>query len=412
MSISIQDLIFDWNRPSAGEEAGRRVELDDETLRDGLQSPSAHHPSLAGKIQLLHLMAELGIGAVDVGLPGAGFRAAADVEALCREIAGARLPIAPNCAARTTLEDIAPALEIMERVGFPVEIMLFLGSSPIRCRVEGWPVEELLRRVELCVTYAVARGAAVTFVTEDTSRSRPGDLRRLFSTAVRAGAGRVCLADTAGHATPAGAARLVEFAREVVVEAGGPEIGIDWHGHNDRGLAVANALAAAAAGASRLHGTLLGVGERVGNPPMEQLLVNLRMLGWGQPRLERLMDYVRLGSELLGIGIPPGAPVVGRDAFRTSTGVHAAALVKAASKGDAELVDLVYSTIPASWMGREQVIDVGPMSGGSNVRHWLLAHGYECETEVVERLFAAAKLADGTLSDEELHALVRSKAAR
>jgi isopropylmalate/homocitrate/citramalate synthase len=411
MTISIRDLIFDWNQGPGGQAPGR-VELDDETLRDGLQSSSAKHPSLAGKIHLLHLMAELGIGAVDVGLPGAGFRAAADVEALCREIAGARLPIAPNCAARTTLEDIAAALEIMERVGLPLEIMLFLGSSPIRCHVEGWPIEDLQRRVELCVTFAVARGAAVTFVTEDTSRSRPADLRRLFSTAVRAGAGRVCLADTAGYATPAGAARLVEFAREVVVEAGGPEIGLDWHDHNDRGLAVANALAAAAAGASRLHATLLGVGERVGNPPMEQLMVNLQLLGWAQPRLDRLMDYVKLGSELLGVAVPPGAPVVGRDAFRTSTGVHAAALVKALSTGDAELVDLVYSAVPARWLGREQVIDVGPMSGGSNVRQWLLAHGYECEPRVIERLFAAAKLADGTLSDDELHALAGSRGAR
>jgi len=293
----------------------------------------------------------------------------------------------------------------MQRVGAPLEIMMFVGSSPIRCHVEGWTLEHILRRADACIALAVRAGAAVTFVTEDTTRSQPGDVRRLYQAAVRAGASRVCLADTAGSATPAGAMRLVAFVAAALAEAGGAAVGIDWHGHNDRGLALAVALAAGEAGADRLHATVLGIGERVGNPPMEQLLVNARMLGWAAPNLTRLMDYVAFAIQILGIEVPPGAPMVGRDAFRTSTGVHAAAVVKALARGGAELADLVYSAVPASWLARQQEIDVGPMSGSSNVRHWLLTHGYPASQATVERIFAAAKAADRPLSDGELHAL-------
>ncbi len=406
MTPTSRTFIHDWN--PAGEplrRAGRTVTFDDESLRDGLQSPSVTDPAPAHKVRLLHLMAEIGIGAADLGLPGAGSRAAAAVEELLREIQRSRLPIAPNCAARTSEEDVVPVLEIMARVGAPLEVMLFVGSSPIRRHVEGWSMDELLRRSEQCVALAVRHGAPVTFVTEDTTRSYPEDLRRLYQAAVRAGARRVCLADTAGFATPAGAARLVAFVAHVLAEAGAEHVGIDWHGHNDRGLALANALAAAEAGADRLHATVLGIGERVGNPPMEQLLVNARLLGWASPDLGKVMEYVACASQILGIEVPPGAPIVGRDAFRTSTGVHAAAIVKARAKGRPDLADLVYSAVPAAWLHRRQEIDVGPMSGASNVRHWLLAHGYPADAAAVERIYAAAKNADRTLTDGELHGL-------
>lgn len=410
MTAPLDALIYDWNRdPLQVGEPPRAVSFLDESLRDGLQSPSVTNPPLEAKLRLLHLMVSLGITAMDAGLPGAGARAAADAEALCREIVAQRLPIRPNCAARTAEEDIIPVLEIMDRIGAPLEIALFVGVSPIRCHVEDWPVAELLRRSERCVQFAVTRGARVTFVTEDTTRSHPDDLRSLFRAAVGAGATRVCLADTAGHATPAGTRRLVAFARQVLAEAGAGGMCLDWHGHNDRGLAVANALAAAAAGVDRMHGTVLGIGERVGNPPMEQLLVNARLLGWAKPDLSALMDYVGLARDMFEVEVPPWAPIVGRDAFRTTTGVHAAAIVKAGAKGDADLMDLVYSAIPASWMQRAQEIDVGPMSGTSNIRHWLLAKGYAPDPRTVERILSAVKQANRTLSDAEMHALAAAQ---
>ena len=228
----------------------------------------------------------------------------------------------------------------------------------------------------------------------------------LVGVAVRAGARRVCVADTVGHATPAGAERIVTFMREVIRAAGGEGVGLDWHGHNDRGLATANALAAAAAGADRLHGTVLGVGERVGNAPMEQLLVNARLLGWIDKDLRGLANYVHHGARILQVDIPPRQPVVGRDAYRTSTGVHAAAILKATAKGEAALADLVYSAVPAAWVGERQVLEVGPMSGASNVRHWLATRGHPLNQELVDHLLSAAKEAQGILRDDELEALV------
>jgi 2-isopropylmalate synthase len=401
------ELMFDWNAvdlPSLAPPAG--LSFDDETLRDGLQSPSARHPTLEEKIRFLHLAAAVGVTSVDVGLPGAGARAAADAEALCWEIVRGNLPVIPNCAARATEADIQPILDMSQRVGRPIEVALFLASSPLRRHVEGWSLDEVLLRAETFVGFAVAHGAPVTFVGEDTSRSHPGELAALFGVAIRAGASRLCLADTAGQATPVGAVELVRYVAKVIRDAGGARLGIDWHGHNDRGLAVANALAAAWAGADRLHATALGVGERVGNPAIEQLLVNARLLGWAQPDLGRLQEYAEHSARMLGVTIPPGTPVVGSDAFRTSTGAHAAAILKAEAKGGRDLVDLVYSAIPAHWLRRNQEIGIGPMSGASNVRSWLAAHGHAASEGAIERIFAAAKQADRTLTDAELHALV------
>lgn len=411
MNPGANTLIHDWNRADC-DRRQRNIAFDDETLRDGLQSPSVTNPPLESKLRFLHRLAPLGIHHADVGIPGSSPSAARDAEALCREIVDAHLDIQPNCAARTAQSDIVPILDLAQRVGRPVEIMLFLGSSPIRAYVEGWSPDELVLRTERWVRFAVERGAPVTFVTEDTTRSAPEDLARLFETAVRVGAGGVCVADTAGHATPLGAHRIVRFVRRVVRAAGGAGVRIDWHGHNDRGLAVTNALAAVLAGAERIHATAFGVGERVGNPPMEQLLVNARLLGWAHHDVSRLMEYVEEASAMLAVEIPHWAPMVGRDAFRTSTGVHAAAILKARDKGDEDLADLVYSAVPASWLGRGQVIDVGPMSGVSNVRCWLREHGYRESSAVIEKIFAAAKEANRTLSEDELHTLASAEPNR
>jgi 2-isopropylmalate synthase len=399
-------LVHDWDAhaPLAG-----RLEFDDETLRDGLQSPSVRRPSLEEALAFLRLLPALGVTAADVGLPGAGARAKAHIEVLCREILASDLGILPNCAARTVPADVQAVLDIMQHIGTPVEIAMFVASSPIRCHVEGWDLDMVLRRAADCVGFAVGHGAPVTFVAEDSTRTRPADLRRLLQAAVRAGANRVCVADTAGQATPMSALAIVRFAAETLAQAGAAGVGIDWHGHNDRGLAVANALAGAMGGATRLHGTALGVGERVGNAPMEELLVNARLLGWAAPDLSRVMDYAELAARMLGVAIPTNAPVVGRDAFRTSTGVHAAAIAKAAAAGELELVDLVYSAVPASWLNREQVVEVGPMSGASNVRLWLHRHGYGTSPELVSRILARAKRADRTLTDDELHILATAK---
>jgi len=400
------DLIHDWNLEERPTRPAGPILLDDETLRDGLQSPSVVDPPIERKRELLHLMDELGIDTADVGLPGAGPRAEADVEALCREIAEARLSIRANCAARTMARDVDPMLRVVDATGVPIEACLFIGSSPIRQYAEGWDEDFLVRQSTEAITYAVERGLAVMFVTEDTTRAKPSTIRRLYLEAVRCGAARVCLADTTGHATPAGTARLVRFVRAFLDEAGHEEIGIDWHGHRDRGMGLANGIAAYEAGATRVHGCALGIGERSGNAEMDLLLVNLKLLGWIDRDLTKLGAYCRVASEALGVPIPDNYPVVGSDAFETATGVHAAAVVKAFKKGDTWLADRIYSGVPAADFGFRQSIRIGPMSGRSNVVHWLESRGHEPTDERVDRIIAVAKGSKKLLEDADILALV------
>jgi isopropylmalate/homocitrate/citramalate synthase len=394
-------LIYDWNTVDAPPDPLRPVMLDDETLRDGLQSPSVRTPTIDQKIRILHLMEALDIESVDIGLPGAGPHVVRDVERLAREIVSAKLRIRPNCAARTTLGDITPVVEISQRAGIAIECCTFIGSSPIRQYTEDWTLDHLQRLTEEAVGAAVKEGLPVMYVTEDTTRADPESLRRLYTAAIRAGAARVCIADTVGHATPAGARAVVRYVQSIVDEAGG-NIGIDWHGHRDRDLAVENSLAAMEAGATRLHGAALGIGERVGNTPIDMLLTNLVLLGYRQTDLMRLGEYCACVSEACGVPIPPNYPVVGRDAFRTATGVHAAAVIKAIKKRDVSLVDAVYSGVPASLVGRAQAIEIGPMSGRSNVVFWLESHGMEANDELVDRIFTKAKSSSSVLTEAEV----------
>ncbi len=399
-------LIHDWNRTVEGPRGV--VLLNDETLRDGLQSPSVRCPSIEQKIEILHLIDRLGIDTADLGLPGAGPHVVRDVERLAREIATERLGVKANCAARTVIADIQPIVEISQRTGIPIECCTFIGSSPLRQYAEGWTLDQLLRLTEDAIRFAVAEGLPVMYVTEDTTRADPETLRLLYSAAIRAGASRVCVADTVGHATPAGAAAVVGFVAHVVEECGGG-VGIDWHGHRDRDFAVVNTLAALQAGATRLHGAAIGIGERVGNTPMDMLLVNLVLMGYIERDLSALVEYCEAVSAATGVPIPANYPVVGRDAFRTATGVHAAAVIKAFRKGDHTLVDAVYSGVPASMVGREQEVDVGPMSGRSNVMFWLERRGIPASDEAIDRIFAKAKSSASVLSEEEIRAELRGR---
>jgi len=404
------ELIHDWNR-AAGPELrllGRPM-LDDETLRDGLQSPSVLDPPIETKLRILHLMEGLGIDAVDLGLPGAGPRAQADVLRLAQEIAHCRLRIRPNCAARTTEADIRPIADIVQATGVEIEAATFLGSSPIRQYAEDWTLDFLLRTTERAVKHARSLGLPVMYVTEDTTRARPEVIKKLYTTAIECGARAIVVCDTVGHVTPAGVRALLHFVHEEVVKPAGEPIRLDWHGHSDRGLAVANSLAAFEAGAQQVHGTALGIGERVGNTPLDQLLVNLRLMGAIDRNLGKLKEYCSVVSEAVGVPIPPNYPVVGEDAFRTATGVHAAAVIKAFRKNDVELANQVYSGVPSHWFGIDQKIEIGPMSGKSNVVFWLEKRQFRPTDELVERILSRAKQADRVLSDTEIFAICGEK---
>jgi isopropylmalate/homocitrate/citramalate synthase len=399
-----EQLIYDWNRVGAPAKPAC-VMLDDETLRDGLQSPSVRTPDIDQKIRILHLIDALGIDTADIGLPGAGPHVARDAERLAREIADAKLHVKANCAARTHVSDIRPIVDIVQRTGLAIECCTFIGSSPIRQYTEGWTLDWLLKSTEEAITFAVKEDLDVMYVTEDTTRANPDTLRAIYTCAIRAGATRICIADTVGHATPVGAAAVVRFAAQVIAETGAT-IGIDWHGHRDRDLAIVNSIAALEAGATRIHGAALGIGERVGNTPMDLLLVNLVLMGYIERDLQALSEYCRLVAESCDVPIPDNYPVIGRDAFRTATGVHAAAVIKAWKKGDRELMDAVYSAVPASLVGREQEIDIGPMSGKSNVIFWLERRGIAPTDRLVDRVFQRAKASATVLTEDEILAEV------
>ena len=402
------DLIYDWN--AGGEkpqrDSKRKVEFDDETLRDGLQSPSVTDPTLEEKVRILHFMNEIGVDSADIGLPGAGPHVQRSVERLAREIVDQKLDIAPNCAARTHENDIRPIVEISNRVGIPIEACTFIGSSPIRQYAEEWELDWIIEQSTKAVRFAVGHGLPVMYVTEDTTRAKPQDVEKLYTAAIDAGAKRVCVCDTVGHATPWGVRNLIRFVRNLVQRVN-PQVKVDWHGHSDRGLGVINSIAALEAGADRVHGCAMGIGERVGNTPIDLLMVNLKLMGWIDNDLTSLPEYVRFVSQATKVPLPDQYPVIGRDAFRTGTGVHAAAIIKAKKKGNEWLADRVYSGVPAGMFGLQQIIEVGPMSGLSNVVYWLASHGYPQEESLAQELFQLAKSTNRVLTDDELHTRAR-----
>ncbi len=401
------DLIFDWN------ELGRRgyvfppgITFYDETLRDGLQNPSVSDPNIGQKIEILHLMDSLGIHMADIGLPGSSQRAFEDCTRMCQEIVDNKLSIQVACAGRTVPADIQPMIEISQKVGIPITVYAFIGSSPIRQYAENWDLDIIAKHSAEAIDLGVKNGLEVAYVTEDTTRSRPETLRTLFQMAIDHGASRLCLCDTVGHATPDGVRNLIEFAKSIVIGTGA-DVGLDWHGHNDRGLALENSLWAMEFGADRVHGCALGIGERVGNAPMELILLNLKLLGYLKDQdLTNLLKYCQVIGEAVGWDIPINYPLVGRDAFRTATGVHAAAVIKAEKKGDSWLADRIYSGVPAGMFGRGQEIMVGFMSGASNVNYWLRKRGIEPSPELVEAVMAKAKGSKDNLTEQDIQAVI------
>lgn len=403
--LDTHELIYDWNQVELRPKPDHDVLITDESLRDGLQSPSIIHPDIQDKVYLLYLMNDLGVDAADLGLCSAGERFKYHVTVLAREIANQNMPIQPQSAARTLISDISPIADASQDAGIPIEACVFLGTSPIRQFAEGWDIDYLIKQTEESITFAIKNGLPVMFVTEDTTRAHPETLNQVYSTAMRCGAQRICISDTVGHATPEGVKALVSHIRELVNDVN-PEVGIDWHGHRDRGMDIINTIAAIEAGADRVHACGLGIGERSGNTPMEILLVNLNLIGWAERDLRRLPEYCRLIAEKCGSPIPFNYPVVGADSFRTATGVHAAAVIKAMEKNDYWLSDCVYCGVPASMVGREQGIEIGPMSGEHNVSFYLKARDIEVEPVYVEKILAAAKRSNRLLSEDDVLRMV------
>jgi 2-isopropylmalate synthase len=405
-----QDLIYPWNEVNYEGRNTQKVpqldspiELDDETLRDGLQSSSVRIPHIEEKLKILHYMDDLGIHIADVGIPSAGETIKADVHRIAQEVAKNKLKIKLACAGRTLISDMQPIVDIMQATGVDMEAHVFVGSSKIRYFAEDWNLDRMLKATEDTLKFCEKEKLSVMYVTEDTTRAEPRVLKKLYTTAIEAGARRVCISDTVGYATPDGIINVVDFMRKIIWDTG-EKVKIDWHGHNDRGLAVSNAIVAARdAGVNRIHGTCLGIGERSGNASIDQIIINFYLLGIYSRDLSALGDYCNYVSKVCGLEIPVEYPAMGRDAFRTSTGVHAAAIIKAMEKTeDKWLADLVYSSVPAHVFGLEQKIEIGPMSGRSNVIFWLKKRNIEVTPEKVTKIMEHAKHSNHLLRDEEI----------
>jgi len=403
-SFDVKELIYDWNAIDPPTRP-QNLELNDETLRDGLQSPSINDPSIEKKLEILRYIGKLGIQNANIGMPCAGSGAKESTLRIAKTLVEENINVKPNCAARTVISDVEPILDISNAVGIPVEASTFIGSSPIRGLAEGWDLDRMLKTVEESVSFATKNGLPVMFVTEDTTRAQPEMLKKLYETAINCGAKRLTVADTVGHITPYGVSKLIKFFKDEIVK-GNSELKLDFHGHNDRGLATANGLAAFAAGADCVHGTMLGIGERVGNAAIDQLLVNLKLMGWIEHELSALPNYAGLVHEFCNGPLPYNYPVLGRDAFRTSTGVHASAIVKAHEKGDEFLANRVYSGVPAEMFGRKQEIEIGPMCGKSNVIFWLKSRGLDAPPDLVDKIFEKAKKESSVLEESEVKSLI------
>lgn len=401
------EIVYDWNMVDVvAPLTSKPIEFFDETLRDGIQSPSVVDPPIEEKLELIHLMDSLGITAADVSLPAAGVRAQEDCLAICKEIVDSKLRIKPAAAARTVVSDLEPIADIQQKAGIPIEVYAFIGSSPIRQYAEDWDLDMMLQHTADTIDFAVKNELPITYVTEDTTRSTPATLDKLFRTAINHGAQALCLSDTVGHATPDGVRRLIHWTRDLI-RGLGEKVRIDWHGHNDRGLGVVNTIFAVEFGADRVHGTGLGIGERVGNASLDQVLLNLSLLGAIENDLSNLLLYCQAVSRACRVPIPYNYPLAGSDAFRTATGVHAAAIIKAEKKGDAWLADRIYSAVPASEFGKEQQIEIGHYSGLSNVGYWLRKRRLPDDPELVDAIFERAKSSNRVLTEEEVMAVVR-----
>ena len=404
------ELIYDWNSVEkvAPLAPSHKVSFLCETLRDGIQSPSVVDPDVGDKIRLIEIANNLGIHHCNIGLPGAGARAVEDCTTLAAFIRDSKLQIKPACAARTHLNDVRAVVDISQKLGVEIEVMAFIGSSPIRQYAESWDLDRMLKLSSDAIDLAVRNNLPVTFVTEDTTRSRPEVLDSMFRNAIEHGATRLCLCDTVGHATPDGIRNLIKFTRHLLKAMGRADVGIDWHGHNDRGLGVVNTIFAIEYGADRVHGTALGLGERVGNAALDQVLLNLKLLGeLPEQDLSQLLLWCKVAAKACRVEIPPQYPLAGTDAFRTATGVHAAAIIKAEKKGHRWLADRIYSGVPAGMFGREQEIEIGHYSGESNVIYWLQRKGIEPVQELVSSILAAAKRGNRVLSDEEIFQVIK-----
>lgn len=372
----------------------------DTTLRDGIQSLLVRYPSLPEKLRLMDLLIELGVDAFDIGFPVSNRKHRQHTRRLAEHAARQNPNLRLICLARSRIEDVQAIVDVSQAAGVGLEALIFVASSPIRLLVEQWDLGEMVKWATGAIDFAIKEGLRVNFACEDATRSEPETLKTLHTAALEHGASRFTIPDTVGIANVVSTTRIVKYLREQVIR--GHAVGLDWHGHNDRGLAVANALAALVAGADCVHTTIFGVGERAGNADLESLVANLHYLYGSCYHLDVLPRLTKYASAVFGEPVPPRHPVIGQNAYSTAAGIHGAAILKASRMDRPELVANAYAGVDPRLIGRQTHVRVGPLSGSANVEWKASQLGLPFSPELAARVLNEAREVDRILTDDEI----------
>lgn len=395
---TIKDLIFDWGEYSF---PSLPISVFDTTLRDGLQSPQIKkQPTLVEKVEFLAMAEEIGIDAIEIGFPVSSEFHKNDVIKLANHAKKNKYKILLSCLSRTTIKDVQAIIDVSQKAGISVGVNLLIGSSKIRRLVEEWDIKEMEKWIRQSIELAKANNLPVEFCTEDTTRTDPKMLKCLYQIAIQHGVKRIWIADTVGIATPSSAKKICNYIKKKII--GAKKIGLDWHGHDDKGLGVANSLIAVENGADRIQATALGIGERAGNTAMEPVLLNLVLAGSKKYNLTKLGKYSEAASKMFNIPIRDSYPAIGKLVHTTAVGMHAAAIYKAKELNRDDLAGLVYSSYNPQLVGRESNIFIGPMSGAANVEWNLDRLHIKKKPELIEKLLDKAKSENRYLTDEDI----------
>ena len=395
------ELIYNWAKHPIGESkavkhsANQHVDVDDETLRDGLQGTQVEsHPTTEGKKIYLDWVSRF-VEHADIGFPGSEEEHQKEIEELIKYAVTRRLDITLSCAARgAALEDVKPIIDISHNLdGYLLEADIFLDGSTYRSLKEGWDRKEKLDKLSENIKLLKQHKLPVMFVAERATSTSPEELFEICQLAADLGVERICLADTQGCADPQAITNIFRWGFS---ELGKKyrEIIWDFHGHNDLNLGVANCLTAVQEGVNRIHATKFCIGERAGNVDLATILLILNLHGFRNIDLQRLQEFSRVASDVLHIAIPKNAPVIGESAFATSSGVHSAPL----DKSEDEVSDIYFPYHPGL-VGRKPKVEVGRFSGAATVRYKLKSLGIQPIDGMVDEILHEAKNERGFISE-------------
>lgn len=405
MEIEKEVNIYDWDKEGSEKLKSSSFRLLDTTLRDGLQTPGIIQPSLEDKLRVIDYDAQLGIEAIDVCLPADPSTRYFQEGVKCANYINTKYPQTEIFVlARTIQSDVNATMQFAQDAGCKVSVILFRGSSDLRLLAEDWHEDSIINDMGKFTKQLVGKGLNVTCATEDSTRTRPDFLKQIFEAGRAEGANEFCIADTVGYADPWGIKNEVSWLKQDVLDDN--NLQIQYHGHNDTGNAVSNSIAAIAAGAKTIHVTHIGMGERAGNASTEGVLANLTRRGINKYDLHKVVEGSNFVAEAFGVKIPNNHPLIGADVFSTESGIHAAGIDNARKKG-LNVSGIIYSAVSPEVVGRETIVNIGPLGGIHSVKWVLDRMGVPSSAELTSALLMQARIQNRALTPSEIKAVVR-----